>query len=71
MLKHRVFLVRNWERVKEKQELLKREGEVGLSQCSRWGSVMRDDGNIKSGALVRLRLRRRAPARPGRVLLAC
>lgn len=54
MLKHRVFLLRNWEKMREKQELLKREGERerdggGLSIYTRWGGVIRDDGNIKSG----------------------
>lgn len=56
MLKHRVFLLRNWEKMREKQELLKREGErererenSGLSLYTRWGGVIRDDGNIKSG----------------------
>ncbi len=56
MLKHRVFLLRNWEKMREKQELLKREGDrererenSGLSLYTRWGGVIRDDGNIKSG----------------------
>lgn len=54
MLKHRVFLLRNWEKMREKQELLKREGErerdaSSLSIYARWGGVIRDDGNIKSG----------------------
>ena len=40
--------------MREKQELLKREGErerdpSSLSMYARWGSVIRDDGNIKSG----------------------
>ncbi|KPP71262.1 histone-lysine N-methyltransferase ASH1L-like [Scleropages formosus] len=60
VLKHRVFLVRNWERVREKQELLKREGdrerdrerEGSLSLYSRWGGVIRDDGNIKSDVFL-------------------
>lgn len=54
VLKHRVFLLRNWEKMREKQELLKREGErerdaSSLSMYTRWGGVIRDDGNIKSG----------------------
>lgn len=55
MLKHRVFLLRNWEKMREKQELLKREGERerdggSMSLYTRWGGgVIRDDGNIKSG----------------------
>lgn len=40
--------------MREKQELLKREGERerdggSLSMYTRWGGVIRDDGNIKSG----------------------
>lgn len=40
--------------MREKQELLKREGErereaSNLSIYARWGGVIRDDGNIKSG----------------------
>lgn len=54
VLKHRVFLLRNWEKMREKQEMLKREGERerdagSLSIYTRWGGVIRDDGNIKSG----------------------
>ena len=57
VLKHRVFLLRNWEKMREKQELLKREGErereSSLSIYTRWGhNVIRDDGNIKSGVWV-------------------
>ncbi|XP_077599486.1 histone-lysine N-methyltransferase ASH1L isoform X2 [Stigmatopora nigra] len=57
VLKHRVFLLRNWEKMREKQELLKREGErerdpSSLSLYTRWGSVIRDDGNIKSDVFM-------------------
>uniref|UniRef100_A0A665WY19 Histone-lysine N-methyltransferase ASH1L-like n=1 Tax=Echeneis naucrates TaxID=173247 RepID=A0A665WY19_ECHNA len=57
VLKHRVFLLRNWEKMREKQELLKREGErerdaSGLSIYTRWGGVIRDDGNIKSDVFL-------------------
>uniref|UniRef100_A0A7N6C085 Ash1 (absent, small, or homeotic)-like (Drosophila) n=1 Tax=Anabas testudineus TaxID=64144 RepID=A0A7N6C085_ANATE len=57
VLKHRVFLLRNWEKMREKQELLKREGErerdTGtLSMYTRWGGVIRDDGNIKSDVFL-------------------
>uniref|UniRef100_A0AAV2K7R9 Histone-lysine N-methyltransferase ASH1L-like n=1 Tax=Knipowitschia caucasica TaxID=637954 RepID=A0AAV2K7R9_KNICA len=57
VLKHRVFLLRNWEKMREKQELLKREGErerdpSSLSMYARWGSVIRDDGNIKSDVFL-------------------
>uniref|UniRef100_A0A3Q3JCN0 AWS domain-containing protein n=1 Tax=Monopterus albus TaxID=43700 RepID=A0A3Q3JCN0_MONAL len=57
VLKHRVFLLRNWEKMREKQELLKREGERerdanSLSVYARWGGVIRDDGNIKSDVFL-------------------
>ncbi|XP_019720909.1 histone-lysine N-methyltransferase ASH1L isoform X2 [Hippocampus comes] len=57
VLKHRVFLLRNWEKMREKQELLKREGERerdpgSLSIYTRWGGVIRDDGNIKSDVFL-------------------
>ncbi|KAG7225498.1 hypothetical protein INR49_027493 [Caranx melampygus] len=57
VLKHRVFLLRNWEKMREKQELLKREGErerdtSSLSIYTRWGGVIRDDGNIKSDVFL-------------------
>ncbi|KAG5264402.1 hypothetical protein AALO_G00253410, partial [Alosa alosa] len=59
VLKHRVFLLRNWERMREKQEMLKREGErererdnSSLSAYTRWGGVIRDDGNIKSDVFL-------------------
>lgn len=61
VLKHRVFLLRNWEKMREKQELLKREGERerdagSLSLYTRWGGVIRDDGNIKSGECTDLKV---------------
>ncbi|KAL0962565.1 hypothetical protein UPYG_G00341770 [Umbra pygmaea] len=57
VLKHSVFLLRNWEKMREKQEMLKREGErerdaSGLSIYTRWGGVIRDDGNIKSDVFL-------------------
>ncbi|KAM9776709.1 histone-lysine N-methyltransferase ASH1L [Syngnathus typhle] len=57
VLKHRVFLLRNWEKMREKQESLKREGErdrdpTNLSLYTRWGGVIRDDGNIKSDVFL-------------------
>ncbi|XP_068603624.1 histone-lysine N-methyltransferase ASH1L [Brachionichthys hirsutus] len=57
VLKHSVFLLRNWEKMREKQELLKREGERerdagSLSIYTRWGGVIRDDGNIKSDVFL-------------------
>lgn len=46
--------------MRDKQELLKREGEKerdagSLSIYTRWGGVIRDDGNIKSGTVLKLR----------------
>ncbi|KAM9737844.1 histone-lysine N-methyltransferase ASH1L isoform 1-T3 [Menidia menidia] len=57
VLKHRVFLLRNWEKMREKQELQKREGDrerdaSSLSIYTRWGGVIRDDGNIKSDVFL-------------------
>ncbi|MEQ2176163.1 hypothetical protein GOODEAATRI_025246 [Goodea atripinnis] len=57
VLKHSVFLLRNWEKMREKQELQKREGErerdaSSLSMYARWGGVIRDDGNIKSDVFL-------------------
>lgn len=47
--------------MREKQELLKREGERerdtgSLSIYTRWGGVIRDDGNIKSGEFRSLKM---------------
>uniref|UniRef100_A0AAY4DKZ7 Histone-lysine N-methyltransferase ASH1L-like n=1 Tax=Denticeps clupeoides TaxID=299321 RepID=A0AAY4DKZ7_9TELE len=57
VLKHHVFLLRNWEKMREKQELLKREGDrerdrESMSIYARWGGVIRDDGNIKSDVFL-------------------
>ncbi|KAJ8273493.1 hypothetical protein GJAV_G00102200 [Gymnothorax javanicus] len=63
VLKHSVFLVRNLERMREKQEQLRREAERerdrerdkeggGISLYARWGGVIRDDGNIKSDVFL-------------------
>ncbi|XP_014899870.1 histone-lysine N-methyltransferase ASH1L isoform X1 [Poecilia latipinna] len=57
VLKHSVFLLRNWEKMREKQELQKREGErerdpSSISMYARWGGVIRDDGNIKSDVFL-------------------
>ncbi|XP_041867340.1 histone-lysine N-methyltransferase ASH1L isoform X2 [Melanotaenia boesemani] len=57
VLNHRVFLLRNWEKMREKQELQKRESErerdaSSLSIYTRWGGVIRDDGNIKSDVFL-------------------
>lgn len=51
VLKHHVFLVRNWEKIRQKQEEVKPASEDvhSASLCTRWNSVCRDDGNIKSG----------------------
>lgn len=51
MLKHHVFLVRNWEKIRQKQEEVKRAGDSVHSAAlyARWSGICRDDGNIKSG----------------------
>lgn len=51
MLKHHVFLVRNWEKIWQKQDEAKPSsaGVRSAALCTRWAGVGRDDGNIKSG----------------------
>uniref|UniRef100_A0A4W3H775 Uncharacterized protein n=1 Tax=Callorhinchus milii TaxID=7868 RepID=A0A4W3H775_CALMI len=51
VLKHHVFLVRNWEKIRQKQEEAKQETDNSQSATlySRWNGICRDDGNIKSG----------------------
>ncbi|XP_040308645.1 histone-lysine N-methyltransferase ASH1L isoform X6 [Herpailurus yagouaroundi] len=54
VLKHHVFLVRNWEKIRQKQEEVKPASEDvhSASLCTRWNSVCRDDGNIKSDVFM-------------------
>lgn len=50
MLKHHVFLVRNWEKIRQKQEEVKHSDSMHSSSLyTRWNGICRDDGNIKSG----------------------
>lgn len=51
MLKHHVFLVRNWEKIRQKQEEVKHVSDSmhSSSLYTRWNGICRDDGNIKSG----------------------
>ncbi|RLV86615.1 hypothetical protein DV515_00015862, partial [Chloebia gouldiae] len=50
VLKHHVFLVRNWEKIRQKQEEVKHVGDSmhSSSLYTRWNGICRDDGNIKS-----------------------
>lgn len=51
VLKHHVFLVRNWEKIRQKQEEVKHTTDNihSASLYTRWNGICRDDGNIKSG----------------------
>ena len=50
VLKHHVFLVRNWEKIHQKQEEVKHTRDIhSASLYTRWNGLCRDDGNIKSG----------------------
>ncbi|XP_063802675.1 histone-lysine N-methyltransferase ASH1L [Pseudophryne corroboree] len=51
VLKHRVFLVRNWEKTRRRHEEVK-EDLTSASLYNRWNSVCRDDGNIKSDVFM-------------------
>lgn len=51
VLKHRVFLVRNWEKTRRRHEEVK-DDLSSSSLYSRWSSVCRDDGNIKSDVFM-------------------
>ncbi|XP_073493362.1 histone-lysine N-methyltransferase ASH1L isoform X2 [Phyllobates terribilis] len=51
VLKHGVFLLRNWETTRRRHEEVK--GDLSSSSLySRWSSVCRDDGNIKSDVFM-------------------
>ncbi|XP_068024958.1 LOW QUALITY PROTEIN: histone-lysine N-methyltransferase ASH1L [Melanerpes formicivorus] len=53
VLKHHVFLVRNWEKIRQKQEEVKHSDSLhGSSLYSRWNGICRDDGNIKSDVFM-------------------
>ncbi|OCT66773.1 hypothetical protein XELAEV_18043024mg [Xenopus laevis] len=51
VLKHHIFLVRNWEKIRERQDEVKESLSPG-SLYSRWSSMGRDDGNIKSDVFL-------------------
>ncbi|NXN99315.1 ASH1L methyltransferase, partial [Rhinopomastus cyanomelas] len=54
VLKHHVFLVRNWEKIRQKQEEVKQVSDNihPTSLYSRWNGICRDDGNIKSDVFM-------------------
>ncbi|XP_039107396.1 histone-lysine N-methyltransferase ASH1L isoform X1 [Hyaena hyaena] len=54
VLKHHVFLVRNWEKIWQKQDEAKPSsaGVRSAALCTRWAGVCRDDGNIKSDVFM-------------------
>ncbi|XP_062897918.1 histone-lysine N-methyltransferase ASH1L isoform X1 [Mobula hypostoma] len=54
VLKHHVFLVRNWEKMRQKQEEAKQETDnsQSVSLYTRWNGICRDDGNIKSDVFM-------------------
>lgn len=54
VLKHHVFLVRNWEKIRQKQEEVKHvEDNIhSVTLYSRWNGMCRDDGNIKSDVFM-------------------
>lgn len=53
VLKHHVFLVRNWEKIHQKQEEVKHTRDIhSTSLYTRWNGICRDDGNIKSDVFM-------------------
>ncbi|NXL89619.1 ASH1L methyltransferase, partial [Alectura lathami] len=54
VLKHHVFLVRNWEKIRQKQEEVKHVSDSihSASLYTRWNGICRDDGNIKSDVFM-------------------
>ncbi|EDM00676.1 ash1 (absent, small, or homeotic)-like (Drosophila) (predicted) [Rattus norvegicus] len=53
VLKHHVFLVRNWEKIHQKQEEVKHSRDIhSTSLYTRWNGICRDDGNIKSDVFM-------------------
>ncbi|KAM9686551.1 histone-lysine N-methyltransferase ASH1L isoform 3-T3 [Trichechus inunguis] len=54
VLKHHVFLVRNWEKIRQKQEEVKHTSDNihSASLYTRWNGICRDDGNIKSDVFL-------------------
>ncbi|XP_070622489.1 LOW QUALITY PROTEIN: histone-lysine N-methyltransferase ASH1L [Erythrolamprus reginae] len=54
VLKHHVFLVRNWDKIRQKQEEVKHDSDSlhSPSLYTRWNGMCRDDGNIKSDVFM-------------------
>lgn len=54
VLKHHVFLVRNWDKIRQKQEEVKHASDNlhSASLYTRWNGMCRDDGNIKSDVFM-------------------
>ncbi|XP_050785986.1 histone-lysine N-methyltransferase ASH1L isoform X5 [Gopherus flavomarginatus] len=54
VLKRHVFLVRNWEKIRQKQEEVKHVSDNihSASLYNRWNGICRDDGNIKSDVFM-------------------
>ncbi|XP_039219462.1 histone-lysine N-methyltransferase ASH1L isoform X1 [Crotalus tigris] len=54
VLKHHVFLVRNWDKIRQKQEEVKHVSDNlhSPSLYTRWNGMCRDDGNIKSDVFM-------------------
>ncbi|XP_075464260.1 histone-lysine N-methyltransferase ASH1L isoform X3 [Ascaphus truei] len=54
VLKHRVFLVRNWEKIRQRHEDVKLASDNvhPVSLYNRWNGICRDDGNIKSDVFM-------------------
>ncbi|XP_053330544.1 histone-lysine N-methyltransferase ASH1L [Spea bombifrons] len=51
VLKHHVFLVRNWDKIRQRHEDAKNDLHQA-SLYSRWNGICRDDGNIKSDVFM-------------------
>ncbi|XP_018420740.1 PREDICTED: histone-lysine N-methyltransferase ASH1L [Nanorana parkeri] len=51
VLKHRVFLIRNWEKTRRRHEEVKNDLNAA-SLYNRWNGVCRDDGNIKADVFM-------------------
>ncbi|XP_030042200.1 histone-lysine N-methyltransferase ASH1L isoform X2 [Microcaecilia unicolor] len=54
VLKHHMFLVRNWDKIRQKQEEVKHASDNihSVSLYNRWNGICRDDGNIKSDVFM-------------------
>ncbi|XP_053559190.1 histone-lysine N-methyltransferase ASH1L [Bombina bombina] len=54
VLKHHIFLVRNWEKIRQRHEEVKHASDNvhPVSLYNRWNGICRDDGNIKSDVFM-------------------